>query len=74
MTDIQRELVEWGKRSAASQHLHTNDDKEKISTWKSDIDNILQVFNVASVTRVETCANFLPREGACNCNAPYHSL
>ena len=32
-----------------SRHFHAKDDKEMISTWKLDLDKILQVFNVGSI-------------------------
>ena len=50
VADIQRNLDKWGKRSAVSQHFHAKNDKEKIAAWKSELDRILQVFNVRSVT------------------------
>jgi len=32
-----------------SRHLHAKNDKEKIAAWKSDLNRILQVFNVRSI-------------------------
>ncbi|KAF9783844.1 hypothetical protein BJ322DRAFT_1109693 [Thelephora terrestris] len=38
VTEIQRQIVEWGKRNPISQHLHKKDDKKAISTWRSDLE------------------------------------
>ena len=35
-----------------SRHFHAKNDKEKIATWKSDLNRILQVFNVRSIIYV----------------------
>jgi hypothetical protein len=50
VANIQRKLVKWAKRNAISRRLHAKSDKERITTWRSDLDKILQVFKVRSVT------------------------
>ena len=46
MAEIQRRIVEQGKRGAISRYFHAKNDKDKIATWKSDLNRILQIFNV----------------------------
>jgi len=48
VADIQRNLVEWNKRNAISRRYHVKDDKKMITTWKLDLEKILQVFRVRS--------------------------
>ena len=50
MDEIQRHIVKRGKRNAISQRYHAKDDKKAITAWRSDLDGILRVFNVCSVT------------------------
>ena len=52
MDGIQRHIIKWGKRNAISRRYHARDDKEVIATWRLDLDGILRVFNVRSVTSV----------------------
>ena len=47
---IQKKIVKWGKRNPISQRFHAKEDKELIATWRLDLDKILHVFNVRSVT------------------------
>jgi len=49
MDEIQRHITKRGRRNAISRLYHANDDKEAISTWKLDLNEILGVFNVCSV-------------------------
>ena len=50
MDEIQRHVVKWGKRNVISQHYHAKDDKKAITAWRLDLNGILQVFNVGTVT------------------------
>ena len=50
--EIQMKVVKWGKQNVISRRLHAKDDKEKIATWRSDLNRILRVFNVRSITSV----------------------
>jgi hypothetical protein len=50
--EIQRNIIKRGKRNAISRLYHANDDKKAIATWRLDLDGILHVFNVRSVTPV----------------------
>ena len=50
MADIQKKLIKWGKRNAVSRRLHAKNDKETIATWRLDLGEVLQVFNVRSVS------------------------
>jgi len=59
MTEIQRHIIERGKRNAISRRHHVKDEKEAIVGWRSDLDEILRVFNVCSVIFVlRSTANF----------------
>ena len=42
------ELAKWGKRGAVSRRFHAKSEKEAIAAWRSDLDKILQSFNVCS--------------------------
>jgi hypothetical protein len=52
LADIQRKIIKKGKRNAISRLVHAKNDKEMISTWKSDLSKILLVFTVRSVVQV----------------------
>jgi len=48
--EIQRHIIRRGKRNVISRRYHAKDDKEAISTWRTDFNRILRVFRVRSVT------------------------
>jgi hypothetical protein len=48
--EIRRHVVERGKRNVISRRYHKTEDKEAITTWTSDLDGVLRVFDVCSVT------------------------
>ena len=50
VAEIQRYIIKWGKRNTISRHYHAKDDKNAIVAWRLDLNRILQVFNVRSVT------------------------
>ena len=50
MAEIQNNIIERGKRNGLSRMIHAKNDKETIATWRSDLNRILHVFNVRSVT------------------------
>ena len=52
VTEIQGQIIKRGKRNAISRRYHRKDDKEAIATWRLDLDRILHVFDVRSVTSV----------------------
>ena len=52
MAEIQRKVIEQGKRNVISQHLHAKNDKEKIAAWRLDLNRILHVFNVRSIVSI----------------------
>ena len=58
MDEIQRHTIKWGKRNVISRHYHTKDDKKAIATWRLDLDRILHVFNVCSVTPARPLLTF----------------
>ena len=47
---IQREIVKLGKRSPAFQIFRAKNDKDTIAAWRRDLDRILHVFNVRSLS------------------------
>jgi len=49
VAEIEGDITKQGKRNGISRHLHAKSDKEKVAAWGSDLDKILQVFNVRSV-------------------------
>ena len=52
MGEIQGSAIKQARRNVISRHLHAKNDKEKIAVWKSDLNRILQVFNVRSIISV----------------------
>ena len=50
VTEIRTKVTEQSKRNVVSRLLHAKNDKEKIVAWKLDLNRILHVFNVRSVT------------------------
>jgi len=51
VTDFQKKLVKWGERNTVSRYFHVKKNKETIATWRSSLEDILQVFNVRSVAQ-----------------------
>ena len=51
-TEIQGRVIKYGERNAASRFLQVKRDKDRIVGWRQDLQMILQVFNVRSVTSV----------------------
>ena len=49
MAEIQAKVIKRSGRNAASRFFHARNDKETIAAWKSDLNQILLVFNVRSV-------------------------
>jgi len=52
MDEIQRHIIEWGRRGAISRRYHAKDDKDAIATWGLDLNRILHDFHVCSVIPV----------------------
>ena len=50
--EIQKHIIERGKRNMISRRYHAKDDEKAITTWKLDLNGIRNVFNVRSVTSV----------------------
>jgi hypothetical protein len=50
VAEVERNVVKLGKRNAASRLFHSKNDKEKIAAWRLDLNRILHVFNVRSIT------------------------
>ena len=46
MEEIQKRITKQGKRNVVFRHLHAKNDKERIATWRLDLNRILHVFNV----------------------------
>ena len=49
VAEIQRSVTKQSKQNALSRLLHAKNNKEKVAAWKSDLDKLLQVFQVCSV-------------------------
>jgi len=52
MDEIQKHIIKWGKRNVISRGYHAKDDKKAITAWKLNLDGVLHIFNVCSVTFV----------------------
>ena len=50
MDEIQKHITKRGRRNAISRRYHAKADKKAISTWKLDLEGIVSVFDVCSVT------------------------
>ena len=48
LAEIQRGVIKKGKRNPVSRLFYAKSDKEMIAGWKSDLSNILLIFNVSS--------------------------
>ena len=46
VVEIQRKIMRQSGRHAVSRFLHARNDKDAIAGWKSDLNGILNVFNV----------------------------
>ena len=52
MDEIRGHVIERSKRNAISRRYHAKDDEKAIAAWKLDLNGILHVFNVRSITSV----------------------
>ena len=50
MAEIQGKVIKQSKRNTVSRLLHAKNDKETIGGWKFELNRILQLFTVRSVT------------------------
>ena len=50
VAEIQKEVIEQSGRHRVSRFLHARNDKDTIAGWKSDLNRILVVFNVRSLS------------------------
>ena len=50
VAEIQRGVVKGGKRNAISRAFHAKDDQGTIAAWRLDLNRILHIFNVCSIT------------------------
>jgi hypothetical protein len=50
VAEIERDIAKLGKRNAVSRLFHSKNDKEKIAAWRLDLNRILHVFNVRSIS------------------------
>ena len=47
--EVQRHIIERGKRNVISRRYHAKDDRETVAIWRSDLNGILHVFNVRCI-------------------------
>ena len=45
---MQKKIIKQDKRNVVSRMLHAKEDKDKIATWKQDLNRFLHIFNVRS--------------------------
>jgi len=50
VAEIQKNIIERGRRNGLSRMFHAKNDKETIATWRTDLNRILHIFNVCRVT------------------------
>ena len=55
---IQKKVIKQSGRRRVSRFLYARDDKDTIAGWKSDLNRILVVFNVRSVSFRLATADF----------------
>ena len=61
MAEIEGNVVELGKRNVVSRLFHSKDDKERIAAWRLDLNRVLHVFNVRSITPLPTLLTTHPQ-------------
>jgi len=57
VAEIQRKIMKQSGKHKFSQFLHARSDKDTIAGWKSDLNRIVVVFNVRSVSPYLAAAN-----------------
>ena len=60
MAEIQRKITEQGERNLVSRFIYASNDRE-IITWKLDLNKILHIFNVRSITFKRLLLIFCPQ-------------
>jgi len=60
VAEIQRNIIKQGQRNWLTRVVHVKNDKEKVATWRLDLNTIVHVFYVRGVTpaRPPLTANF----------------
>ena len=58
VAEIQGKVLKRSRRGRAFRFMHSRDDKDVIAAWKSDLNRILQVFNVCSTCSYFVIANY----------------
>ena len=53
MKKVQEKVIKQEKRGVITRHFHARSDKKVVATWRLDLNRILHVFNVCSVTSVQ---------------------
>jgi len=56
VTEIQGNIIKRNKRNAISRRFHKKNDNKAIAAWALDLNGILDVLNVCSVT-IARCHN-----------------
>ena len=52
LAEIEKKIIKMGKRNAVSRLLHAKNDKEAIETWRRDLNRVLLIFNVSTLSTV----------------------
>ena len=50
VAEIEKDITKQGRRNPASRIFHPKSDKKKMAAWRGELNRILQIFNVRSVT------------------------
>ena len=52
VAEIQKNVIKQGKRNPVSRLFHAKEDKDAIAAWGKDLDRMLHIFNVRSLSPV----------------------
>jgi len=61
VAEIQEKIVEKGGRNLLSRLAHARNDKEAITTWRSDLNRVLHIFNVCLATSIQQLLTTTPQ-------------
>ena len=54
MAEIQKDVIKLSERGFFSRLFYAKDDKDTLAAWRSDLNGVLHVFNVSSITSSST--------------------
>jgi len=60
VAEIQEKVIKQSRRHGVSRFFHSRNNKDMIVGWKSDLNRILVVFNVCSMSPCLVATDFTP--------------